>query len=568
MKLKEQNFLFLKVILIGIIIFLLRSCVRKRQAIVESDNAYLTLSSWDSKKTDKLIAKGKLLFYWKEWPINEQGVFNEKLLTKPDTLQSIATVWTEKGYDPKGFGTYRFFIKQENIEQEAVLNFSRVLGACEVWINGEKQVTHGNLSKNPEESVDNIPALSVGLPKEEFLDVMLLVSSSNTRLGGGFPLQNYMQEKESFYLHKKRRMAFESIITFLILAFGIYQLFIYKNSTQKEKYFLYFALFCLLGGTRQLLVGEAFIYKMFPNISFEVVQRLRYVCFYGGLGFIFLYHHALFPKYFSRKIVLLFSIVPALGIVYVLSTSVFMGTYSAPVFQVFGLLQVTAGIWLIIQTLKDGKPYAKLILTNLIILSVTFLNDLLNAMMIIQTAFIVNIGLLTYVVFQIKLNHILAKQREENLIRMQLEMEQKNAQIKKNEAEISKLLHESYYHLKSKKELADNLKKIKHEDGTISINIIIKNLRSELLEDSQLNSIKNDIEILNYEFSKRLKSKAPHLTNTDLEICTYIHMGLNRKEISRLRSTTIEAVRKSRYRVRKKLALTVDDDLEGFLKNV
>lgn len=564
---KQRVLLFLKISCIGIAFLLMRSCAGKRQDVYQSDNEIVTLTHWDTQTTDKLVLDLNLLFYWKQWPLDNQGVFNKDLLAKPDTIQSTSAVWTRKGYAPKGFGTYRFFIKQNHTKNSIVLNMSRVLGACDVWVNGKKLTSHGTLSKNLEDSQDAIPALVAELPKEDVLDVMLLVSNTNSRLGGGFPLQNSINEKDSFYLIKKRKIAFESLITLLLIIFGMYQIFIYK-SIHKEKLFLFFGLFCLFGGGRQLFVGEVFIYRIFPEISFEIVQRLRYICFYAGLAFVFLYHHYLFPGYFSKKVVLFSTCIPSLGILYVLLTPIFYGTYSVLIFRVFGVFIMICGFWLVIKAIKDEKPFAKLVLYNLIILSVLFTNDILNAMMLRQTGFFMNIGLLAYVIFQIYLNNKIVKQKEEKLLSMALEIRDMNAQIEMNKAKISKLLHESYYHLKSKRELADNLTKIKHEDDAMSIHTIVKNLRSELLEDNQLNVIKNDIEILNYDYLQRLKVKAPNLTETDIEICSYIYIGLNRNEISRLRNTTIEAIRKSRYRIRKKLGLDIDEELEAYLKNI
>lgn len=558
MKLGIYKSLILKILLIGITFFLFRSCLSIKHDVVASNNGHITLS-WDTEKTEKLFIKGELLFYWKQWPLTNDNTFDKHQLIKPDTLKMTDAVWTAKGYPPKGFGTYRFLIEQKDLKNEAILNFSRILGACEVWINGEKLVTHGNFSKNPDNAVDGIPALIVELPKAEFLDVMFLVSSSNSRLGGGLPLQNSIDAKERFYLLQKRKFAFESLTTFLILFFGMYQIFIYYKS-RPEKYFLYFGLFCLFGGTRQLFVGEVFAYKLFPEISFEIVQRLRYICFYGGLAFMFLYHHYLFPSYFSRKVILFFTLFPALGILYVAFTSVFYGTYSAPIFHVFGFLNVITGFWLMLKAMKDKKPYAQRMFLNLIILSATFTNDILNAMMLKQTEFIVNIGVLTYVVFQVYLNYRVVKAA-------QLELQKMTERVQNKEAEISKLLYESYHHLKSKRELINDLKKTTYDD-TVSVEKIISNLRSELLEDNQLNVIKSDIEQLNYDFVQRLKARVPKLTPTDLELCTYIHIGLNRKEIARLRHVTIEAVKKSRYRLRKKLDLSADKDLENFLKDI
>ncbi|WP_298515804.1 7TM diverse intracellular signaling domain-containing protein [uncultured Kordia sp.] len=517
-------------------------------------------------KGKELVIKGNSLFYWKQWPLTEKGAFQKELLTKADTIQWPSPVWEKKAYSPKGFGTFRFFIQRDNQEKQIILNFSRVLGASEVWVNGKKYATHGNLSKNDTTSQDAIPALTVEMPKEELLDVMLLVSSFNSRHGGGFPLQNTIVEKDSFYKAKERRAALEILVTFLILLFGVFQIITYTNS-QKEKYFLYFGLFCLVGGSRQLFVGDTFILKLFPEMSFEVAQKLRYICYYGGLALIFLYHNHLFRGYFSKKAALVFNIIPCIGIVYVLVFPVFYATYSAPVFQFLGLLYLLLGYFLIIKALRDKRPFARFILLNLIFLTITFTNDILNAMLVIQTAFLVNLGLLTYVAFQVYLNQKIGKQKEVEFQNMAQQIEKMNQQVQTKKEEISKLLYESYHHLKSKRELVDDLKKTTYDDS-ISVDEIIKNLRSELLEDNQLNIIKNDIEILNYDFIQRLKASAPKLTETDLELCTYIHMGLSRKEIARLRHITVEAVRKARYRLRKKLELSADKDLEHFLNTI
>ncbi len=566
MKLDVHNSLLFKILVIGCIFLFLKSTLSTRGRIAVSENEFVTVPSWDSSKTNRLGLKMKFLFYWKQWPLTNHGVYDKGLLTKVDTINSTSAVWKHKGYPPKGFGTYRFFINQEDLNKEAVLNFSRVLGACEVWINGKKQITHGNVSKSLDNSKDAIPGLTVDLPEETLLDVMLLVSNSNSRMGGGFPLENTIEEKESSYLMKQRKFAFEGLVTFIILIFGVYQIFSYF-SVHKQKYFLYFGLFCVFGGIRQLFVGEAFIYRLFPEVPFEVIQRLRYICFYGGLGFIFLYHNALFPKYYHKRIVQLFTVIPALGIIYVLITPIFYGTYSAPVFHFFGFLNIVAGYWIIIKAIKDKKPFAKSIILNAIVLSVIFTNDMLSAMMLRKTAFIANIGLLAYVFFQMYLNYKIAKEKEKELRNMTKEVQSMNQQMQIKEAEISKLLHESYHHLKSKRDLADNLRKAS-QDNSISVDKIVKGLRSELLEDNQLNVIRNDIEMLHYDFIQRLKAKAPQLSKTDIETCTYMYMGLSRKEIARLRHISVEAARKSRYRLRKKLELDADVDLENYLKGV
>jgi tetratricopeptide (TPR) repeat protein len=93
--------------------------------------------------------------------------------------------------------------------------------------------------------------------------------------------------------------------------------------------------------------------------------------------------------------------------------------------------------------------------------------------------------------------------------------------------------------------------------------------------DSFFNSIQNSdndwdefklrFEQVDQEFSKRLKLQFPSLTNTDLRICTLIRLKLSSKEIANMLSITHDSVNTSRYRIRKKLLLTKEEDLTAFI---
>lgn len=67
------------------------------------------------------------------------------------------------------------------------------------------------------------------------------------------------------------------------------------------------------------------------------------------------------------------------------------------------------------------------------------------------------------------------------------------------------------------------------------------------------------------KFFTELLKFYPDLSNNELKILAYLRVGLSSKEIAEIQNVTIEAVRKTRYRVRKKLNLESDDSLEQFL---
>jgi len=67
------------------------------------------------------------------------------------------------------------------------------------------------------------------------------------------------------------------------------------------------------------------------------------------------------------------------------------------------------------------------------------------------------------------------------------------------------------------------------------------------------------------DFLKRLKEAYPHLTPKDQKLCTYLRMNLSTKEIVPLMNISVRGVEVSRYRLRKKLDLDSDTNLNEFM---
>ncbi|WP_272149198.1 7TM diverse intracellular signaling domain-containing protein [Tenacibaculum aiptasiae] len=545
---------------------LLISCHQSKDTPLIKDGT-IDLPHWNINKNTSFRIQGKGLFYWKQFPLNDNDNFSLKYLTKADTIDWPPVLWTSLGYKSKGYGTYRIFIENNNSKKKLVLNIPRVLGGVEVWINGKKIKSHGKISKNPEnEELDGRP-LRIKLPREKKLDIMFLISDSKHRLGGGLPMLNTIQEEDFFEKNNKSDFLIEGIITFLILVFGVYQVINYLSFPQ-YKFFLFFGLFCLFGASRQLFIGEAIIYNFIPNIGFSIVQKMRYIGYYGGLAAIFLYQVSLFPGYIHKKIVQFCFAIAILGVVYVILVPIYYTTLSAPFFQVFGLIIILIGTYQMVCAIKDKKPFAIEIGISLFIMCLLLANDLLNAMMLIQTKFLITYSFLAFVFFQVIINKKIQKKRELDLINLSNSVEELSVKIDKKQEEISELKSESYKQIRSKEILVENLKKLASKDESISIQNIIIDIKSELLENAQLVKIKSELEVINDNFFERLNDKHPSLTKTDLEICSMIRMGLKRKEIASIRNTSLEAVKSSRFRLKKKLNLSKEEDLDLYIKSL
>ncbi|MBB6459313.1 ligand-binding sensor domain-containing protein [Flammeovirga kamogawensis] len=62
-------------------------------------------------------------------------------------------------------------------------------------------------------------------------------------------------------------------------------------------------------------------------------------------------------------------------------------------------------------------------------------------------------------------------------------------------------------------------------------------------------------------FFEKLKSKYPALTHRDIQICAYLKMKLTSKEIANTLNITVRSVEQSRYRLRKKMNLSHEENL-------
>ncbi|WP_299680341.1 tetratricopeptide repeat protein [uncultured Tenacibaculum sp.] len=143
-----------------------------------------------------------------------------------------------------------------------------------------------------------------------------------------------------------------------------------------------------------------------------------------------------------------------------------------------------------------------------------------------------------------------------------------NTEVTTKKEEVNELLTETIIHLRSKEKLAENLSKLSHEEEGVSLKSIIADLKADKLEDSKIVFLKQNIESLNYEFLKNLKNIHPNLTKTDIEVCSFIKIGLSRKEISNLRKTSLDAIKSTRFRLKKKLNLTSEDSLDDYIKSI
>lgn len=164
-----------------------------------------------------------------------------------------------------------------------------------------------------------------------------------------------------------------------------------------------------------------------------------------------------------------------------------------------------------------------------------------------------------------KVGETIEKSKEE-IERLETEKIQAELEHKKRE------LVSSTMHLMKKNDtiiqLANKLSSIKDraEDDTIKSELgkLVRVLKQEEVKDDSWEQIMYHFNELHKGFFDKLKQQYPTLTPKDLRLSAYMKMNLTSKEIATLMNLSVRGIEASRYRLRKKLDLDSDVNLNEF----
>jgi len=166
-----------------------------------------------------------------------------------------------------------------------------------------------------------------------------------------------------------------------------------------------------------------------------------------------------------------------------------------------------------------------------------------------------------------------ALQRERQLqLKVKLEKEEQ-ARLKAEQ----QLLETQQQQLK--KEVMANVLQLEHKNQTL-INIkdklaegdkvnMQKILKEEMILDSNFEHAKLQIQQVHPDFFYLLNEKAQRkLTMLDLKFCAYLYLQMDTRQIAQLMNVEAKSVRMSRYRIKQKLGLDKEEDLNSFLQGL
>jgi DNA-binding CsgD family transcriptional regulator len=106
------------------------------------------------------------------------------------------------------------------------------------------------------------------------------------------------------------------------------------------------------------------------------------------------------------------------------------------------------------------------------------------------------------------------------------------------------------------------------EKGSKEFQKIIRTIDKELDHDEEWEQFAIHFDNVHTNYLKKLKENYPDLTASELKLAAYLRLSLTTKEIAQLMNISIRGVETSRYRLRKKLNMNMEDNLFDFLISV
>lgn len=176
-----------------------------------------------------------------------------------------------------------------------------------------------------------------------------------------------------------------------------------------------------------------------------------------------------------------------------------------------------------------------------------------------------------YMIYKVLKNQIRQQKQEKTIaenkkVIVDLELES----LKNNVAEKNRKLSSKALYLSGRNEIIEeiinSLSHIQDVAKNPEIMNYIRTLKSHLKTDEEWDDFITYFEQVNPDFFRVLKEKHPQLSAQDIRFLCYIYMNMDIKEISSIFSITLEAGRKRKQRIAKKMDVAVDDLHEYILK--
>ncbi len=384
-------------------ICLLAGCnTNSEQRLPEIKDGVLDLRNWDFDRDGNIDLSGEWHFYWKQLV----GDVDFKNGTTPDLtgLYSVPNTWN--GYqvagEPLSGDGYATFVLKVLIDPRDTLMAVKIQDmdtAYTLHVDDQLVASNGTVGISRETMEPEFRPLTAdfGISGDQFR-IILQISNYYHRRGGPWsPIQ--LGSAGTIKAAAQERLLTNGFLIGSIFIMGLYHLFMF-TLRRKERSYLYFGLFCSFIALRSLLVSERYLHVIFPDLSWELLQKLEYLSFYLAVPVFGMFIDSIFSDEFKTRFLRVIQGIAGLFTLVVLVTPARLFTTTVNAYQVFTLLCGFYIFYVLFRAYKNKREGILILLGGYLFLFLTIVNEILFVNELIQTGYTIPLGMFVFIFSQ------------------------------------------------------------------------------------------------------------------------------------------------------------------------
>lgn len=172
-------------------------------------------------------------------------------------------------------------------------------------------------------------------------------------------------------------------------------------------------------------------------------------------------------------------------------------------------------------------------------------------------------------VLELELQQIRLEREKRQIIKDKEQLEEDVIFKSKELANYTMLLVKKRELLSEMNEELKNLKEhLRNDPSRQIVRDLTKKINANLENEEHIQVFEANFERVHHEFFTQLKSTFPDLNQKELQLCAFVRMNLTNKEIASILNISVRGVETARYRLRKRLGMSQEQDMAAFLEKL
>jgi signal transduction histidine kinase len=246
----------------------------------------MDLSAWNYEQSKRIKLDGEWEFYWNRLLVPNDFKRAGTDMPSRSAVIKVPSVWNGKAVDGQrlpahGFATYRMVLRNVPFDGVFALKKTNIRFSSAVYANGHKLFEDGRPSDIAEGyEAGNVP--QIGFFSADKGDVEIIVHVANfDYANAGIPASLYFGEQTAMLAIQQKSKAHELGIFAILATLALIYLISFVTSVlyrKKDYSLLLFAMLCSFYALYNGLVGERVLLMYVPEISFELLFKVKDFC--------------------------------------------------------------------------------------------------------------------------------------------------------------------------------------------------------------------------------------------------------------------------------------------------